>query len=81
LMMSTINAPESPLSDVERRAAVKRAKRIHARQLMSLAIRKGEFLTAVRLSRRAGLTANEVLMSLKPVSQWSDGDEEGRSQA
>jgi glycosyltransferase involved in cell wall biosynthesis len=64
LTAETLSSPKCPLTDLERQAALRRARQHHARRLLSLATIAGQRAQAWRLFRKSGLGLGELLSGM-----------------
>ena len=64
--VEALSSAHCPLNDEDRRSALVRARQHHARRLVSLALRRRRPINALRLYRRSGLSASDLLRGLKP---------------
>jgi glycosyltransferase involved in cell wall biosynthesis len=65
LAVDALTSAGGPLSQSERHAALARARRHHARRLMSLALRRRRPLRALQLLRRSGLSGADVIQGFR----------------
>jgi len=66
LMMESLASSDSPLTPSERKAAEFRERQHQARRLISLAVRRGSPLLALRSFNRSGLSAADLVQGLRP---------------
>lgn len=66
LVMESLESPECPLGDAERREAIARARQHYARRLLSLAIRRRKPRVALSLMRKSGVSGAELLKGFAP---------------
>jgi glycosyltransferase involved in cell wall biosynthesis len=66
LAVTALKDPACPLSDSDRQSAINRARHRYARRLLSLGLRQGRPKAALKLLRRSGLSAGEIVGGLAP---------------
>jgi glycosyltransferase involved in cell wall biosynthesis len=66
LEIDALSSSECPLPPAERRMAIDRSRQRHARRLLSLALKQGRAIDAMRIARRAGLSAGDMLRGFAP---------------
>ena len=68
LLKSSLEAPDCPLTELERRTAIDRAAQHHARRLLSLATRGKSPRKAFVLFRRSGLSLKDLAAGVRPYA-------------
>jgi Glycosyltransferases involved in cell wall biogenesis len=68
LALDALSSNDCPLRPAERKAAMHRARQRYARRLLSIGLKQGRPMDAIRMARRSNLTAAEMLRGFAPYS-------------